>query len=161
MSESSDRRDTLLATLLVNALCCLLLMQAKPFQMLVISCPDNLSYTCFFEKEENSAYSFITPRWTSLCLWQEVLYPGRFFPIWTLMSCHFAEGSHGTWPSGSNRGLTPCSLRWLGLPYFPTEDQGGRIKYPVINCTWHQYGIDSIVKIWLHFDNYFKPKCKG
>lgn len=145
MSESGDRRDTLLATLLVTTLCYLLLMQAKAFHMLFSSCLGSHYYTCFFEKEENFAYSFITSRWTLLCLRQKVILPARLFWTRASLSCPLAKGSHGICPPGLLAAIEPDSTpsQTTKTSYLPTEDQGGRMKYLVINCMWRQHGKNS------------------
>lgn len=146
--------------------CCAVscLMHAETFQMLVSSCPDNHYYTCFFEKEKKislfihnlqvDTFVLVTKSHSS---WQAFLNQTP-----NVMSLCWRVSRHmSTWPSGSNRGLTPRTLQWLWLPYLPTEDEGGRIKYPVINCRWYCARKTAVVKIWMHVDNYLNNNVKA
>lgn len=65
-----------------------------------------------------------------------------------VMSLYWRVSQHmSTWPSGSEGDLTPCPLRWLWLPYLPTEEEGGGITYPVISCGWYCTRKTAVVKL--------------
>lgn len=100
------------------------------------------------KKKKKSAYSFITFQVDTFVLVTKSHSSWQAFPNQTpnvLSLCCRVSRHMSTCPSGSDRSPTPCPLQWLWLPYLPTEDEGGRIKYPVVSCTW--YCTRKMVKI--------------
>lgn len=150
MSESSDRNDTLLTTPSVKVLCCLLFNACRGFSDACQLLSWQSLLHLFLWKRKKIRLFIHNLQVVTFVLVAESHSSWQAFPNQTpnVMSLYWRVSQHmSTWPSGSEGDLTPCPLRWLWLPYLPTEEEGGGITYPVINCRWYCTRKTSVVKL--------------